>query len=1392
MAVVTTQDNLIQYSADDVSKIIAGINTVSLLIDDRGVVLYINPLGVDQLDLHPGDQVFLEEDREKQAWTLRLAPRVENAIPPITVFAVSHFTWQDQPARLVILDDRKHMDEEYRSLLDRRRMLKTLVSNLPGMVYRCGMDPESPLEYVSEQCYELTGYPVGAVIQNHSVKFFDLVIEEDRERVRQETQTALEENRPYQLIYRIRSRHGLVKWIWDQGRGIYDQQGELTAREGIMIDATERQAAAEALLESESRYRSLVQASPDAVVLADLEGHILLCNYQFCQMVEAKSEGDLLGVQVMDFIDLKVRNKNTKSIIDSLKEPQPFIKLGSAISIQGKRIPIEANIAQVIDQYGKPHAFISIIRDVSQREIDQNTIRASEARYRAIVEDNPEMIVRYQPDGQVTFANATYCKYYNLESQALIGRKLTESLPEKASEVISSLLNYISPSMNPIEKEIFLTNSNGENRWYRWVTRPILDDAGQFIEYQSVGQDITDQKKIEEALRESESKLRDLLENVKLVALIMDTHGTVNFCNSYYCDLTGWQKENVLGQNWLEKFVPIDDAIALKKVLLESAITGSVPARYENLILTSQGEQRLIAWNNTIMRDSHGSVSGIASIGQDITERNFSEKIQAGIYKISQVVNEANDLDDLYKLIHQVLLELMPVDNFFIALYDQEKDIISFPYYLDQFDKAPEPSRPGHGLTEYVLHTGKSVLANPEVFNLLVEEGMVESVGTPSVDWLGVPLKVENRIIGVMGTQSYTEGIRYKSRDEQMFAFVSTQVAMAIDRKQAEEALMISQKRNQVLVEASTDAIFLVTMTGKILDCNLVAEQLYGYSREEFMDLPLMNVFPEEERDKNSRIFMQQMENNRYVLETVNQKHDGTRFPVEISSRLMTIEKDQVLVAYIRDITERKLVEKAIVKSEAKFRALAETAAAGIYIHRGEKFLYVNPKWCLITGFSAEELLDKNYGEIFLDQDGQSIYERTEQHLDENNAEQQFENQIITSSGKKRWLDITAGSIEFNGENAVIGTAVDITDRKQREHELKVIAQISETMRTGISRHEILPAVMEQLLDLLNVDGALIATFENGDTSVVTDHSVGNLKRLDGISLGRDEGLAGHIISTGEPYINHEAGSDPYFAFPELIHSMESIAGVPLITQEKTVGALLVCAGHHLEEFEQNLLITIGDMTVSALHRSDLYEQTHRQTMELQNAYEATLEGWALALELRDKETQGHSLRIANLTQELAVLMGVPEDKLESIRRGALLHDIGKMGIPDTILLKPGTLTDAEWKIMRKHPVYARDMLSQIPFFRESVDIPYCHHEWWDGSGYPQGLEGTEIPLVARIFAIVDSWDALTSNRPYRNAWSKDEALAHLVNQAGTHFDPQVVDAFVKLVKRQDSNFLNE
>lgn len=250
----------------------------------------------------------------------------------------------------------------------------------------------------------------------------------------------------------------------------------------------------------------------------------------------------------------------------------------------------------------------------------------------------------------------------------------------------------------------------------------------------------------------------------------------------------------------------------------------------------------------------------------------------------------------------------------------------------------------------------------------------------------------------------------------------------------------------------------------------------------------------------------------------------------------------------------------------------------------------------------------------------------------------------------------------------------------------------------------------------------------------------------------------------------------PVDGFPYL-----SMFGIPLIIKNEACGVLSLFSKKSFNpsaEWLSFFEILAGQAAI-AIENKNLFDNLQRSIEEQRQAYDETIAGWARALEMKDMETVGHSQRVTDLTVQLAREMGIDEGTLEHIQRGALLHDIGKMAVPDSILRKPGPLDDDEWTVMRHHPVYAYEWLSGIKFLKPALDIPFCHHEKWDGSGYPRGLKGEEIPLAARIFALVDVWDALRSERPYRASWSEDVVRQYLEQQSGKHFDPRVVQVFL-------------
>jgi HD-GYP domain-containing protein (c-di-GMP phosphodiesterase class II) len=287
-------------------------------------------------------------------------------------------------------------------------------------------------------------------------------------------------------------------------------------------------------------------------------------------------------------------------------------------------------------------------------------------------------------------------------------------------------------------------------------------------------------------------------------------------------------------------------------------------------------------------------------------------------------------------------------------------------------------------------------------------------------------------------------------------------------------------------------------------------------------------------------------------------------------------------------------------------------------------------------------------------------------------------------------------------------------------------------------------------------------------------------------SLGRGQASAA-ILDRRIVHIPDLTAPGVEFVRSSLVAAEKFVAylAAPLIAKGEVKGVLEIFhrTPLDLDEERTSFLEMLAGQAALAIDNALLFEGLERANVELTMAYDATIEGWSQALELRDQETQGHSSRVLELTLRLAAALGLSDKELKDIRQGVLLHDIGKMGIPDSILHKPGPLTDQEWEIMRKHPQYAYDMLAPIVYLRTSLDIPYCHHENWDGTGYPRALKGETIPIAARIFSVVDVYDALTSDRPYRAAWSREEAIAYILEQSGKHFDPRIVEIFMKVIE---------
>jgi PAS domain S-box-containing protein len=608
-------------------------------------------------------------------------------------------------------------------------------------------------------------------------------------------------------------------------------------------------------------------------------------------------------------------------------------------------------------------------------------------------------------------------------------------------------------------------------------------------------------------------------------------------------------------------------------------------------------------------------------------------------------------------------------------------------------------------------------------------------------------------------------------------------------RKRAETERLDSENRFRTLAEMLPQAIYECDLSGQLTYVNRKAFEMFGYTQIE-TGLTVFNLIVETDRERVREKIKHLIEglgdtNSDYTA----LRKDGSTFPVLIYST--TVVKDNQLIGFrgvVVDISELKLAKEKIQQSEKKYRELFHINNDGIAIYitgpdRASKSLVeLNEAVYKMLGYTREEMFR------LFPEGLESELTNAELQLRQTELESHgvinFETVLVHKDGRLVNVEITEQLIQYEGQTAVMNIIRDVTERKQHESELQAIATLSAALRAAPSRSEMLPVIVDQIASLIKCDLVDIEIIEPPSGDTVVEAAFGVWKPLIGTRQKKGTGLNAVISETLLPYHTNNLDKEKDLPFPNWAYEgIHAYAGVPLVAQENLIGFIWIGRKSDINVNEVQLLTAITDIAANAIHRATMHEQVLEYAVNLSSAYDTTLEGWVNALELRDRETEGHARRVVEVTINLAQKMGIDAKEEINIRRGALLHDIGKMGIPDSVLLKPGPLNDREWEMMRMHPDYANRLLMPIEYLNSAIDIPYCHHEKWDGTGYPRGLIGEEIPIAARIFAIVDVWEALTSDRPYRPAWSNGKALEYINGQRGKHFDPMVVDKFMDLLK---------
>ncbi len=687
----------------------------------------------------------------------------------------------------------------------------------------------------------------------------------------------------------------------------------------------------------------------------------------------------------------------------------------------------------------------------------------------------------------------------------------------------------------------------------------------------------------------------------------------------------------------------------------------------------------------------------------------------------------------------------------------------------------------------------------------------------PSYDGLSALADLQERcpdvpfifLSGTMGEEFAIETLKKGARDYVLKNRISRLVPAVVRvmqedeerraRRAAEEALRESEERFRELAASAQDAIIMLDADGRVSYWNRSAERVFGWSSDEILGKELhLFVVPGEEIESYRKGFLHFRRTGEgplvgKILELVARRKDGREIPVEFSVSALKVKGQWHAISILRDITERKQAEEALRRSEKRLSRAQKIGSIGnwhwdiphdIFTWSAEVYRIfglapgeVVPSFEAFLHAVSPGEVDHVRGLIGGALRGETPYD--------------FTHRIVLQDGSVKVLREQA-EVTFDDAHRAVqveGVIHDITEIKKTEDKLHrqvenvtALRDIGIAITSSLDLRVTLNILLEKLMTQLGVDAADVLLLD--ESSLYLNYAAGIGFRTSAIQnthVRMGKGHAGSAAFERKTLIVSDMAETLTRSLKE--ESFKSYIAMPLLAQGRIKGVLEIFHRKALDTTPEwlNFLELLSGQAAIAIDHAALFESLQRTNVELTLSYDATLEGWGRALEFRDADTRGHTERVTEMTLRLARLIGMDKHELIHVRRGSLLHDIGKIHIPDSILLKSGKLTGEEMSVMQQHPVYAYELLSGIPFLRSAIEIPYYHHERWDGSGYPQGLKGKHIPFKARVFSVIDVADALISDRPYRQSWSVEKTYKHIESLRGIHFDPEVVTAFLDM-----------
>jgi PAS domain S-box-containing protein len=1026
----------------------------------------------------------------------------------------------------------------------------------------------------------------------------------------------------------------------------------------------------------------------------------------------------------------------------------------------------------------------------------ESSIRDNEERYRTLFEQNPHGMVILDPETSrpIEF-NDQACRQLGYDRKEFAGLTLGDidivEIPEEWPIRIRSIMQKGREDFDTLHR-----TKQGRIRDIH-VTAQMLNVGGTPLLH-CVWQDITEQKQGELELQESVEKFRNLVEQIGEVFYFVGIDGAIQYISPSIRTVLGFAPEELVGRNALEFIHPEDHEKVIHGV--EDAMKGIDDLPSEFRMADKAGALHwVISFDRAVIRDGHPI--GLQGICQDITERKQAEENLRASEQRFHALFETMSQGVIYQNVKGKIISANPAAERILGItLDQMQGKIPFnPRWHTIHPNGSRFSRKNHpGMI--ALQTRQPV-QNVVMGVFHPQDGNYVWINVNAVP-LFKPGATNPHLV-----HSTFEDISARKRNEDIMSFRLRLIEFSRTHSVKE---LLQQTLDEACVLVFSQIGFYHFMEPDQVTISLQAWSTrtrleFGtmVTEDDHCSISEAGLWADCVRERRPLIHNDYatLANQRgLALEHAELKRELT-VPVIRGSQIVAImglgnkpddynEIDLEIAATLADfswdiIQQRRALDELLARKE-EYRRLISVLPSGVVVHNQGEITLVNEAGLKCFGAAnTEQLIGTRLMDRVHPDFREIVRERVHTAKEFGREAEPLEEQLLRLDGHAFDAEVSAISVNYQDRPSILAVFTDISERKQREREMESIASLSSALRTAPTRIEMLPVIVQQIGDLLNAQAAAIEIVEPHSGDTIVEAGLGAWADLIGSRQEAGTGINAIIGQTRQPFYTSDLENDPSpFFHAEARQGIRGCVGVPLIAQENRIGYIWVGRKTEIAESEIRLLRAISDIAANAIFRTTLHEQTERDAAALKLAYDTTLEGWARALELRDQETAGHTRRLVDTTLKLARLAGIGEDEMENIRRGALLHDIGKMGIPDSILLKPGTYTEREWEIMRRHPEYAHDMLYQIEYLRPALDIPYCHHEKWDGTGYPRGLKGEYIPLAARIFSVVDMWDALSHDRPYRRAWPETKVFEYIREQNGKHLDPKVVDIFINMMEQ--------